>query len=258
MPPLEEIQKIEGPVIVEEAAGGGIVGARVGVICAIGETLKGDPNVPVEITNPSDFLSLVGGFNKFVGDGAASSYDGNLFVFLAALKVSRLILVPVDDRVGAVDLARVSPGSATMQSTNQGPYALADADTIAVTIEGPVVDGTATVQAEAAVSEGSIAENYDLTAAGDRSLTLQVNGGPLQTKTIGPGDVVAIGAVTADELAIWANIQFAAVSVAATTGATKVTVTTDRKGLSASLLFGGGMRSKIGWPDCRTNPWLVC
>ncbi len=251
MPALEVIQEIEGPVVVEELAGGGVVGARVGVVCAIGETIKGTPNVPVEITG-SDFLDTFGGFSPYVGDGAAASYDGNLFAFLNGFRFSRLIVVSVNTRVGTVSLSRENPGSATAQSTGAGPFAMADGDTFVVSIEGPAVDGTATVNAEAAGVQCSVAETWDLSTVGDRTLTLQVNGGPLQTATITTGDVSAIGAVTALELAAWINGAFSGIS-ATVTGSTYVTVTTDREGLSASLLFGGAMRSVVGFPSTEVS-----
>lgn len=248
MPPEEELLKIEGPVIIEEAAGGGIVGARVGVVAVIGETLKGTPNVPIEITNPSDILAIFGGFNKYIGDGAAYKYDGNAYVGVAGLSFSKLVMVSVDDRVGLVDLARTAPGFASVESTNLGPFALADNDTFIVAKNGPVTLATLTIQATAASNECAVAGNWNLSAAGAATLTMQVNGGPLQTFTMVEGvDAVALAAVTPAELNTWLNIKFAAISSALTSGATKATVTTDRKGLSASLLFGGGMRSIVGF-----------
>ena len=251
LPGVEKIQEIEGPVIVEEAAGGGIVGARVGVVCAIGETLKGDADKPVEITNSSDFLDIFGGFSKFVGDGesAAHPYDGNLFMALSGHRFSRLIVVSVDTQVGTIDMSRTAPGKATMQSTNAGPYALADTDTFTVTTELGA-DGTATIQAEATSQECANAETYDFTDPADRVLTLQVNGGPLQSYTLTtPGDIAVIGAATAIEIRDAINTNFTGISATVTSGGTKVTVTTDRQGLSASLLFGGTARAVLGFPS---------
>ena len=248
MPPPEVIAEIGGPVIVEQEPAPRVVGSATGVVAVIGETLKGDPNVPV-LCGEGDFLATFGGFNKYIGDGASNGYDGNLFVATDGMQFAKLVVVSVNDRVGVVTVTRAAPGAATLTSSNLGPYALADGDTFAVTIEGPAVDGTATIQAEAASVEGSNAENYDLTAVDDRTLTVSVNGGPTQSYTIAPGDVVDIGAVTAEEIRDWANPLYAGLSVAATTGNTKTTWATDRKGLSASLQFGGAMRAKLGLPS---------
>jgi len=247
LPDLAEIQKIEGPIIVENP-GGGSATANVSVPCLIGETLKGSPNVPT-LCSPADILDVFGGFNPYVGDGAAYGYDGNAFVALAGGQKfgGPIVVVSVDDAVGEVDLTREAPGYASLTSSGTGPFGLADAGTIIVAIEGPVTDGTITINAEAASSECANAETYNLTTVGNRTLTIAVNGGAAQSATITTGDVGAIGAVTAEELSDWINVAFAGLSASATSAGTKVTVTTDRKGLSASLQFGGAMRSVVGF-----------
>ena len=247
LPDLAEIQKIEGPIIVENP-GGGSATANVSVPCLIGETLKGAPNVPT-LCSPADILDVFGGFNPYVGDGAAYGYDGNAFVALAGGTKfgGPIVLVSVDDAVGEVTLTREAPGYATLTSDSAGPFDLANAGTIVVAIEGPVTDGTVTIHAAAASSECANAETYNLTTVGNRTLTIAVNGGAAQSATITTGDVVAIGAVTAEELSTWINAAFTALSSAPSSTGTKVTVSTDRKGLSASLQFGGAMRSVVGF-----------
>jgi len=247
LPALAEIQKINGPIVIEQSNGNSFTAQNVGVLCVVGETLKGPPNVPTEVTL-SDLIDTFGGFNPYVGDGAAYGYDGSVFMALAGGgQASRLVVVAVEDRVGQVTLSREAPGYATLTSTNVGPFTLADGDTFTVAIEGPVTDGTATIQAEACSVESSNAETFNLTTVGNRTLTLAVNGGPAQSATITTGDVSNIAAVTAEEIAAWANAAFTGVSVQATSTGTKVTFTTDREGLSASLQFGGAMRSILGF-----------
>jgi hypothetical protein len=247
LPDLAEIQKIEGPIIVENP-GGATAGVNVGVPCLIGETLKGPANVPT-LCSPADVLNLFGGFSPYVGDGAAYKYDGNAFVALAGGQKfgNSIVVVSVDDAVGLVSLTRKAPGYASLTSSSAGPFALTNAGTIIVAIEGPVTDGTVTIHAAAASSECANAETYDLSTVGNRTLTIAVNGGAAQSATITTGDVVAIGAVTAEELSTWINAAYTALSSAPSSAGTKVTVSTDRKGLSASLQFGGAMRSVVGF-----------
>jgi len=248
-PSLTEIQKTPGPFIVEESPSGGVVAAKVGKVAIVCETLKGAPNVPVEILGGADLMENFGGFNKYVGDGAAAGhpYDGNLNVALQGHGFAgSYIVVSVDDRVGTVSLARESPGYAMATSTVAGPWALADTDTFIVS-DDVGADGTATIKSEKTSSECVNSETFNFTAAA--VLTMQVNGGPLQSYDL-TADAplpVNIAAVTAIELRDWINANFTGVS-AAVTGVNQVTVYTDRQGTGATLLFGGTARAIAGWP----------
>lgn len=253
-PSLETIQALEGAFVVEEQAPGQVVNARVGRVAIIGETLKGAPNVPVEIAGPADFIANCGAFNKFVGDGASAAhpYDGNVAIAIAgAIFAGSYVVVPVNDRVGVVTVTRVSPGAASLLSTNLGPYTLADADTLIVA-DDVGTDGTATINAEAASDECANGANFDFT--GNTVLTLQVNGGALQSYDISSDGTTpsAINAVSQAELVTWINSVFTGIQ-ATPTGTNQVTVSTDRKGLTASLLFGGSARSVAGFSASAVN-----
>ncbi len=139
-------------------------------------------------------------------------------------------------------------GSATIQTSNLSPSAGFD-----TSIAGPwaltpgqqldiIIDGGSTVHAvfnaTQAALECATAGNYAL--SNNQNLTVSIDGGSVQTITFLTGDFPAIGAATPAQVAAVINTKLVGASASATSGGTKVTITSDKKGLGSNVHVTGG------------------
>lgn len=119
-----------------------------------------------------------------------------------------------------------------------GPWALANNDTLIGKVDGNVGTETLTITGAAALDQNGINEPFAL--SNGQTLTVKIDAGVEQTIAFLTAEFVAIGTATAEEVAavIAAKITGAQVSV---TGAGKrVTITSDRKGLTSYVEITGG------------------
>lgn len=106
-PGTEELNAIEGVVIVDQRSPGPIRGASYGVVCVVGEAanmsyvckVNTSGEVvssfrPQEVYGGSDLLDKIGPFDSTLGDFGDEM--GNLFVELRNKRFSRLVVCPVD------------------------------------------------------------------------------------------------------------------------------------------------------------------
>lgn len=97
----------------------------------------------------------------------------------------------------------------------------------------------------AAVLTSGNAETYAL--ADGQTLTVAVDGGPVQTATFNTADFIAIGAATAAEVALVITTDIVGVTAADVGGS--VVITTTALGLSASIdVSGGAANAALGFP----------
>ena len=238
-PSLEQIIALEGPVIIEKTPTGGFAGKGVDVVAIIGETLVGNPNVPQEPITGGDFLAMFGGFNKYIGDGAAVAYDGNVFLTVQGLKLSRLIVVPVDDRVGVVTLTRKAPGAGSIES-GTGPFdftGLASGGThLNIRFNANAPDDKSLSFLYTPATHTGAGATY--LAADTKELGVKINGGPLLTKA---ATVVELDQPT---WLAWLNDALSFPGLAAVNDGGEVKIGTDRMGTGATLeIMGAGLGS---------------
>lgn len=117
-----------------------------------------------------------------------------------------------------------------------GPYNLEPNDTLVAKVDGGG-DLTATFTATAAARE-SAAENFALVNA--QTLTVAVDGGGVQTISFLTAEFVSIGAATAEEVAAVINAKIVGAKATVTSGGTKVTITSDRRGTGSNINVTGG------------------
>jgi len=137
---------------------------------------------------------------------------------------------------GTIPTAATSPTSGTVLGSALAPFDLEPGDTLVVTINGGG-PATATFTATAAARE-SAAENYAL--SNGQILTVSINGGGVQTITFATANFVSIGAATAEEVAAVINAQIVGAHATVTSGGTKVTITSDRRGSTSGVNVTGG------------------
>jgi hypothetical protein len=134
--------------------------------------------------------------------------------------------------------ASASPSVATLLGTNIGPFALAPGDTLIGNVDA-VGDQTLTFTAVAGTIECVNAENYALVDL--QTLLVKIDGEAVaQTVTFNTAEFAAIGAATAEEVADVLNAELVGASAVASSGGTKVTITSDSKGTASSVEVTGG------------------
>jgi phage tail sheath protein FI len=145
--------------------------------------------------------------------------------------------------IGTIDLetGATAPTAGSSLGANVGPWDLSPGDTLVLTIDGGA-PATATFDAAAAARE-SAAENFVMTNG--MILTVSINGGSVQSITFVTGNFVSIGAATAEEVAAVINAQIVGALATVTSGGTKVTITSDRKGTGSGVNVTGGTANAV-------------
>lgn len=253
MPSLTEIAKRPGVIVVDNASPVPILGVGTGFACVIGEFVKGFryANIPTEVTSPQDRIDKFGGWKATLGDQTAIgglstqyTYNGNGHVALLNKTFSRLAVLNVDQHVGHVTFTRTLSTYGTLVSTMPAPFVLTPGGQIVLDFDAPGGAITTTFNATAASIECVNAENYNLTAP-NNVLTVKVDGGATQTLTLAAAYFVAPGAATAEEVAAAINDLLVGGSAIATTGATKVTIKSDKKGFGSYIQVTGGSANAL-------------
>jgi phage tail sheath protein FI len=139
-----------------------------------------------------------------------------------------------------IQTAAFAPTSGAVTGSIAGPWDLEPGDTLVIELDAAGVphNGTATFNATAAARECTNAETYALVDS--QTLTVKVDRGSVQTITFLTGEFVAIGAATAEEVAAVINAKIVGASAAATSGGTKVTITSDKRGTGSYIEVTGG------------------
>lgn len=132
--------------------------------------------------------------------------------------------------------ANTGATAGTVLGASIGPFNLEPADTLVISVDGGG-NLTATFTATAAARE-SAAGNFALTNG--MTLTVSVNGGSVQTISFLTGEFASIGAATPLEVAAVINAKIVGAKATVTSGGTKVTITSDRRGSTSGINVTGG------------------
>lgn len=212
-PTQEQIQQIEGAVIVDLPPPGSISGQGTGTVAVVGEcadmtyavasdgagTLSTSPQ-PVEIFGAADLVDKIGGWNPTIGDfggptnPTTNGAGGNAFVTCRSKKWSRLIIVPIN--LASAKAVRATRELPTNQATTPLPIVpmqagLAPAGTefrsgnsrvlagakIAFSADGPLISGSdGAVTYSAGVTQTISSAGSDFPAAGVKKGDIMVLG----------------------------------------------------------------------------------
>jgi hypothetical protein len=218
-PGTEELNAIEGVVIVDQRSPGPISGASYGVVCVVGEATNMSSVCTVntagevvssfrvrEVYGGSDLLDKIGGFDSTLGDFGDEM--GNLFVEVRNKRFSRLVVCPVD---------LVRPASGTTQYAvrcwRQLPTNTSATDTTPIT-PGVAVRLEAGSEFRASTDRVITAAPVDFsgtpprvvgldgvtTAASSATVTITSATGDFVTNGVAIGDVVVVGSLNATVL----------------------------------------------------------
>lgn len=226
-----------------------ITGVQDSITGFLGITEKGPVGENVLVTSVEEYDATFGGY---VANGdVRQAIDGFFQNGGSAAYVVRTVhYTDVTDKTtktsAKASTTFLSVGAAavggSVLGTEVGPFNLAPGDTLKVTTDagGP---STATFNATAAARESTGTETFALTNG--MSLTVKIDGGPVQTVNFLTGEFVSIGAATAEEVANVIQAKLVGASATATTGGTKVTITSDKKGLGSFVEVTGGTANAI-------------
>lgn len=128
-------------------------------------------------------------------------------------------------------------GPATVLGSAAGPWDLAPEDTLTASVNR-AADQTATFHATGAARENTPAEPYHIDDA--MTLTVEIDRGAAQSMAFVTADFADHANATAEEVAAAINKRLVGCSAAATTGGTKVTITSDKKGYASYVEVTGG------------------
>lgn len=124
-----------------------------------------------------------------------------------------------------------------------GPFALVAGDTLIGNVDA-VGEQTLTIAATAAARENTPAETYALTTG--QVLTVKVNQEAVaQSIAFLTAEFVNIAAATAEEVAAVINAKIVGARATVTSGGTKVTITSDRKGTKSYIEVTGGTANTV-------------
>jgi len=141
----------------------------------------------------------------------------------------------IDDRGGAA-------APATVQSVTE-PFYLQPGDTIDIQFDNNPTQNAVIAATAGAQNNSGTPENYNL--VGGETLTVKVNGGPVQTVTFQAGDFAVPGAATAEEVAAAINKALVGAQAYTITGGTEVEIASDTLGTGSSIQVTGGTANAI-------------
>jgi len=257
-PGTEELNAIEGVVIVDQRTPGPITGASYGVACVVGEAPNMSQVCKVntagevvssfrieEVYGGADLIDKIGGFDSTLGDFGDEM--GNLFVEVRNKRFSRLVCCPVD---------LVRPASGTTQYAircwRQLPTNLSATDTTPIT-PGIAVRLEAGSEFRQSTNRVLTAAPVDFTGTPPRVVgvdgTTVVSGLPAATValTSAGGDFVNNGVVEGDVVVV-GSLNAAALSQNLVCAATlRVVAVVSATELTLQKLAGGNFTASTDW-----------
>ncbi len=135
-----------------------------------------------------------------------------------------------------LNTAATAPTSGSVLGSVVGPFNLAHNDNLSIVVDGG--SPTAATFTAVAAARESAAETFAL--SNGQVLTVSIDSGSVQTIAFLTGEFVSIGAATAEEVASVINAKISGASASVTSGGTKVTITSDKKGTASGVDVTGG------------------
>ena len=230
-------------IVEEEPRVRSVAAVATAVLGVVGVTERGPVGTATLCSSFEEYLSIFGGYTAngdvaqamagFFGNGGTTAYVVRTVHYTdttdPSTKTSAAASVTLNTAASA-------PVGGTVLGSVVGPFDLEPGDTLAITTDlgGPT---TATFNATAASRE-SAAETFAL-SNGD-VLTVAIDGGSAQSIAFLTAEFVSIGAATATEVAAVINAKITGAKASVTSGGTKVTITSDKRGTSSSVDVTGG------------------
>lgn len=148
----------------------------------------------------------------------------------------------------AAGVAAATVSSASALGSVAGPWDIEPGDTLKVAIDAnsPASPTTVTFTGTQAARESTNSEATPFALADGDALTVKIDDGFVQTITFHTASFVDITHATAEEIAAVINASLIGANATATSGGTKVTITSDRRGSGSHVEVTGGTANAAG------------
>lgn len=236
-------------IVEEEPKVRTIQGETTSVTGFEGVTERGPVGEAVLCTSPDDYDRVFGGYTangdvKQAIDGFFQNGGSQAWVVRTVHYTDATDPTTKTSAKAAVTLLTGATGATSpyTQGTNAAPFNFEPADTLVVDTDA-ISPTTATFTATAAARQNTPAETFVL--VNNQTLTVKVNRGAVQTVTFLTSEFASIGAATAEEVAAVINAKLVGASATATTGGTKVTITSDKRGTGSYIEVTGGTANAV-------------
>ena len=229
------------------------------VLSVVGISERGPLGVSTLCTSFEEFVRLFGGDfanSQAVHQVRAFFKGGGQFLYFTRTCHYTDVATPATATAtkGTLMLltAATGPTAGVVTGSVAGPWDLEPGDTLIVEVDGAAFSGTATFNATAALRECTNAEVYALVTG--QNLTVKIDRGTVQTVAFLTGEFVDIANATAEEVAAVLNVKLVGASASATSGGTKVTITSDKRGKGSYVeVTGGTANVAIGFNVAEVN-----
>lgn len=242
-------QLLASKIVIQEEAPQvrAIQGVQTSVTAFIGVTERGPVGVATLLSSVDDYDRIFGGYvangdvRQAVDGFYSNAGSGQIYV---TRTVHYTDVTDPTTKTSAFASTMLMTGAVAafggfVTAANVGPYNMEPGDTLKVTTDagGPT---TTTFTATAAALESTNTEATPFALANNDTLTVQIDGGGTQTITFLTGEFVAIATATAEEVAAVINANLVGGKATASSGGTKVTITSDTRGTNSHVKVVGG------------------
>jgi hypothetical protein len=221
------------------------------VLAIVGVTERGPVNTPILIQSFEEYLRKFGTFTAnsdliltlrgYFQNGGEFAYVNRIVHYTDITNPASLISAAA---TLMLQTAVTAPTKGTVLGTATAPFDLTPGDDLDFSVDGGGTD-TATIDAAAASLECVNAETYDL--ADSLTLTVKIDGEAVaQTIIFNTAEFADIANATAEEVAAVINAEIIGAGASATTGGTKVTITSDKQGTGSGVEVTGGTANTGG------------
>lgn len=223
---------------------------QTSIVAMVAVTERGPLGVATLVTSFDEYRDVFGSYTTdSEGALAAEGFFENEGQFLYVIRVVHYTnpANPASKTSDKGDLTLLTsatgPTAGSVTGTVTEPFNLEPGDDLDIAVDGGG-PSTATFNATAAARESGNAETFDL--ANGLTLLVSVDGGPVQTITFLTAEFVDITNATAEEVAAVINAKITGAQATVTSGGTKVTITSDKRGTGSSINVTGGTANTGG------------
>jgi len=239
-------------IVEEEPRVRTIAGVQTAITGFLGITQRGPLGVATVVNSVDEYDAIFGGYTadgdvRQAVDGFFQNGGSTAYIVRTAHYTDVTDPTTTTTAKATVSLltGAVAAFGGSVTGTNIAPFNFEPGDTLIVDTDA-IAPTTTTFLATAAARETTNSEATPFALADLDVLTVKIDGGAVQSITFPTAAFVAIATATAEEVAAVINAALSGASASATSGGTKVTITSDKRGTGSSVEVTGGTANAAG------------
>lgn len=239
-------------IVEEEPRVRTIAGVQTAVTGFLGVTERGPMGLATVVNSVDEYDAIFGGYTadgdvRQAVDGFFQNGGSTAYIVRTAHYTDVTDPATTTAAVASATLVTgaVAAYGGSVLGSIVGPFNFDTGETLILDTEA-ISPTTATFTAVAAARETQNTESTPFALANADVLTVKINGGAVQTVTFLTAEFVDITNATAEEIAAVINASLSGGSASASTGGTKVTITSDKIGTGSSVEVTGGTANAAG------------